>query len=41
MSYTLIKNGLIVDGSGGLPYNGNLLIKDNKIEKVSKNDIFW
>ena len=40
MSYTLIKNGLIVDGSGGLPYNGNLLIKDNKIEKVSKNDIF-
>lgn len=39
MSSTLIKNGLIVDGSGELPYLGSLLIENNKISKVSKEEI--
>lgn len=39
MSLTLIKNGLIVDGSGELPYKANLVIKDNKIEKISREEI--
>lgn len=39
MSLTLIKNGLIVDGSGELPYKANLLINGNKIEKISTEEI--
>lgn len=30
----LIKNGLIVDGSGAKPYSGSLYIRDGKIEAV-------
>ena len=31
----LIQNGLIVDGSGDTPYNGDLLIEDEKILKIA------
>lgn len=31
---TLIKNGLIVDGSRTKPFNGNILIEDDKISKI-------
>jgi len=37
--YTLLKNGFIVDGSGKKGFNGNLLIHDNKIEKISAREI--
>jgi len=37
--YILLKNGFIVDGSGKKGFNGNLLIHDNKIEKVSAREI--
>ncbi len=37
--YTLLKNGLIVDGTGKKSFNGNLLIHDHKIEKISANEI--
>ncbi|NLK20722.1 MAG: D-aminoacylase [Epulopiscium sp.] len=37
---TLIKNGIIVDGSGQPSYTADLLIKDDKIEKIGFiNDI--
>ncbi len=39
MSKILVKGGLIVDGSGELPYKGNLLIEDDKISKLSKEEI--
>ena len=32
---TLLKNGLIYDGSGGLPYGGDLLIESEKILAIS------
>ena len=35
----LLKNGLIVDGSGRKGYPGNLLIKGPRIEQVSENPI--
>lgn len=38
-NYTLLKNGFIVDGAGGKGFNGNLLIRDNKIEKISVSEI--
>lgn len=31
----LLKNGLIVDGTGGSPFHGNLLVSKNTIEEVS------
>lgn len=37
--YTLLKDGLIVDGTGKQGYQGNLLIKGTKIEEVSKKPI--
>ena len=37
--YTLLKNGLIVDGTGKQGYRGNLLIKGKKIEEVSEKPI--
>lgn len=33
----LIKNGLIVDGSGGKSFKGDLLINGDKIEKIGAN----
>lgn len=38
MSEVLIKNALVVDGSGKLPFHGGLLIKDDRIVKVFKGD---
>ncbi|MCM0648211.1 D-aminoacylase [Clostridium swellfunianum] len=32
----LIKNGLIVDGTGKKPFKGNLLVEDNKIAKIGE-----
>ena len=37
--YTLLKNGLVVDGTGKKGFNGSLLIHDKKIEKISANEI--
>lgn len=37
--YTLLKNGLIVDGTGKQGYRGNLLIKGTKIEEISEQPI--
>ncbi len=37
--YTLLKNGFIVDGSGKKGFNGSLLIRDNRIEKVFAGEI--
>ncbi|WMJ87465.1 N-acyl-D-amino-acid deacylase family protein [Anaerocolumna sp. MB42-C2] len=34
---TLIKNGLIYDGSGGSPYQKNILIEGNKIAAVTED----
>lgn len=34
---TLLKNGLIVDGTGGKPYVGDVLIDGNKIAKIGVN----
>ena len=34
-NYILLKNGFIVDGTGKRGFNGNLLICDNRIEKIS------
>ncbi|MFC7393756.1 metal-dependent hydrolase family protein [Scopulibacillus cellulosilyticus] len=37
MTYTLIKNGTLIDGNGGQPLaNAAVLIKDNRIEAVGK-----
>src|SRR5664280_2064084 len=38
-NYILLKNGLIVDGSGKKGFNGSLLIHNNKIEKISAREI--
>ena len=38
-NYILLKNGFIVDGSGKKGFNGNLLIHNNKIEKISAREI--
>lgn len=35
MSTILIKNGMIVDGSGKLPYKGNVLIENDRIKTVT------
>ena len=37
--HTLLKNGLIVDGTGSKAFKGSLLIKSHKIEKVIKEDV--
>ncbi|WP_163970332.1 metal-dependent hydrolase family protein [Oceanobacillus halotolerans] len=37
MSYTLIKNGTVIDGNGGEPLkNGAVLLKENKIVEVGR-----
>lgn len=38
-SYTLLKNGFIVDGTGQKGYRGNLLIGGSKIKQISKGPI--
>ncbi len=38
-NYTMLKNGTIVDGTGKKSFKGNLLIYNNKIEKISANEI--
>jgi N-acyl-D-amino-acid deacylase len=38
-NYTLLKNGTIVDGTGKKGFRGNLLIANNRIEKISQGDI--
>ena len=39
MSYDLIiKNGMIVDGSGGARYRGDVGVKDGKIARIGKLD---
>ena len=38
-SRTLLKNGLIVDGTGSKAFKGSLLINHHKIEKVIKEDV--
>ena len=35
----LLKNGLLVDGTGKKGYRGNLLIIDDKIETLSQREI--
>ena len=37
--YTLLKNGLVVDGTGKKGFKGSLLIHDRKIETISTNEI--
>lgn len=37
MMYTLIKNGLIYDGSGSLPFRGDILINGQKIVEIAPN----
>ena len=34
---TLIKNGLVYDGSGGTPFRKDVLIKDGFIEAVTES----
>ena len=34
---TLLKNGTIVDGSGGKPYVSDVLIENDKITKIAKD----
>ncbi|MGE8203418.1 amidohydrolase family protein [Heyndrickxia sp. NPDC080065] len=39
MTYTLVKNGTLIDGNGGVPIqDAAVLIKDNRIEQVGKLD---
>lgn len=38
MAGTLIKNGMIVDGTGGDAYPGHVFVSDDRIEAVSKSD---
>ena len=33
----LIKNGLIVDGTGAERYNGDILLEDNRIKQIGEN----
>ncbi len=35
----MLKNGLVVDGTGKKGFNGSLLIHDRKIEKISASEI--
>jgi len=39
MSATLLKNGLIVDGSGAEPFHGTLLMRNGKIDAISRAEI--
>lgn len=39
MENILLKNGFIVDGTGKKGFTGNLLICDNRIEKISAGEI--
>ena len=34
---TLLKNGLIYDGTGEEPFHGDILIKDEKLEEIGEN----
>ena len=34
--FLLLKDGLIFDGSGGIPQNGSVLIDDDRIRKILK-----
>ncbi|MBT5667576.1 MAG: hypothetical protein HOJ06_19715, partial [Rhodospirillaceae bacterium] len=37
MAYDIvIKNGMVVDGSGGARYRGDVGVKDGKITKIGK-----
>ncbi|MCK9231664.1 MAG: amidohydrolase family protein [Syntrophales bacterium] len=36
---TLLRNGFIVDGSGKRGFKGHLLIRDDKIERISRDEI--
>ena len=39
MGYDLvIKNGMVVDGSGGARYRGDVGVKDGKIARIGKLD---
>ncbi|HDS05909.1 MAG TPA: hypothetical protein ENN95_02585, partial [Deltaproteobacteria bacterium] len=38
-NFILLKNGLIVDGTGKSGFSGNLLISDDRIENISASDI--
>lgn len=38
-NYTLLKNGFIVDGSGRKGFQGNVLIEDGRILKISAGEI--
>ncbi len=38
-NYTLLKNGLIVDGTKKKGFQGNLLIRNNRIEEISERKI--
>ncbi|MBN1380551.1 MAG: hypothetical protein JXA41_02630 [Deltaproteobacteria bacterium] len=37
--YMLLKNGLIIDGTGKKGFKGNLLIRDKRIEKITTEEI--
>ena len=34
---TLLKNGLIYDGTGEEPFHGDILIKDEMLEEIGEN----
>ena len=36
----VLKNASIIDGSGSTPYSGHLVIKENKIDSIYKEDAF-
>ena len=36
----VLKNASIIDGSGSSPYSGHLVIKENKIDSIHREDIF-
>ena len=36
----ILKNASIIDGSGALPYSGHLVIKENKIDSILKDNAF-
>tara|TARA_B100001121_G_C18694621_1_gene624486 strand:+ start:2239 stop:3546 length:1308 start_codon:yes stop_codon:yes gene_type:complete len=36
----ILKNASIIDGSGALPYSGHLVIKENKIDSILKENAF-
>ena len=36
----VLQNASIIDGSGSLPYSGHLVIKENKIDSILKEEVF-